>query len=332
MWIILISGFIFGAALQIAKLNHFNTIVGQALLENYAVAKTILFTIGLSSILFGILNYYELAEFHIKPFILFGVLIGGLLFGIGMSILGYCPGTMVVSAGNGSLDAIFGIIGGLVGGFLYSILFPYLEPFYRFNYGEIGLYQFVGNKLLYLIWIILIGTSLIVISFIFNKKNKIDNKWILSAFILASLNIIISLKDVLNRPIGASTAFPYAANIIIDNTQNQYFQSIMTPGNWELVFLLGALISGIILSITTRAFEVRLMHDLWIAKKGTNKTKRILYSLLGGFILIIGARFAGGCTSGHVISGGMQIAFSSFTFAFIAFITLIIFGRKFYKS
>ena len=53
---------------------------------------------------------------------------------------------------------------------------------------------------------------------------------------------------------------------------------------------------------------------------------------LGGFILIIGARMAGGCTSGHILSGGMQFAFSSMFFSIFVFAGLLITGRYFYKK
>ncbi|MCK5815768.1 MAG: YeeE/YedE family protein, partial [Flavobacteriaceae bacterium] len=74
-----------------------------------------------------------------------------------------------------------------------------------------------------------------------------------------------------------------------------------------------------------------LIYSNWERFKGNSKPKRIIWSLLGGFILIFGARMAGGCTSGHIISGGMQVAISSMVFAVFTFIGLLGTGKLFYK-
>jgi len=79
---------------------------------------------------------------------------------------------------------------------------------------------------------------------------------------------------------------------------------IQKPGNWELIFLSGAFLA----------------------------VKRVVWSFIGGFLLITGARMAGGCTSGHILSGGMQLAASSLLFAVFVFAGLLITGKVFYKK
>ena len=126
--LILASGFLFGAALQYAGLNKYNVISGMATLENFAVAKAIAVAIGVGAILLNIEILSGFASYHVKPVILGGIIIGGLIFGTGMAILGYCPGTLAVSLGEGSLDAFTGILGGLTVGLVYTILIPYISP------------------------------------------------------------------------------------------------------------------------------------------------------------------------------------------------------------
>ncbi|VAY88600.1 hypothetical protein CARN8_3350001 [mine drainage metagenome] len=53
---------------------------------------------------------------------------------------------------------------------------------------------------------------------------------------------------------------------------------------------------------------------------------------MGGVLLLFGARMAGGCTSGHIISGGMQLAYSSLLFALVVFLTFLTTGRLFYRQ
>ncbi len=64
--------------------------------------------------------------------------------------------------------------------------------------------------------------------------------------------------------------------------------------------------------------------------RGHNKVSRLLWAFVGGFVLIFGARMAGGCTSGHILSGGLQFAISSFVFMVFVSIGLVITGWLFY--
>ena len=103
---ILVLGFLFGSILQYAKLNRYNVISGMATLENLAVAKAIAVAIGVGIIIIAVEIGLGYASYHLKPLILGGIVLGGLLFGVGMAILGYCPGTLSVSLGEGSIDAL----------------------------------------------------------------------------------------------------------------------------------------------------------------------------------------------------------------------------------
>lgn len=85
---ILVFGFLFGAILQRAQLNKYNTISGMATLEDYTVAKAILVAIGLGVMLINFEIGTGQALYHVKPFIAGGIILGGLIFGSGMAILG----------------------------------------------------------------------------------------------------------------------------------------------------------------------------------------------------------------------------------------------------
>ena len=65
---------------------------------------------GLTVLVTGVVEL-GLASFHVKPLLMGGAVWGGLVFGFGMAVLGYCPGTMAISAGQGSLDALVGLVG-----------------------------------------------------------------------------------------------------------------------------------------------------------------------------------------------------------------------------
>ena len=329
----LILGFLFGATLQYASLNKFNVISGLALRENFTVAKAIAIAIGIGIILLNLEIGFGFASYHVKPFIVGGLIFGGLIFGAGMAILGYCPGTLAISFGEGSVDAFIGIIGGLFGGVFFTLVLPFIKPLLGPDLGEISLNSIVGSNTLFFILIFIIGAVFILAAFGLHKIDKSKSKkWIFSGMALAILNMIVFSSSVSNRPIGASTSYPYLADLISGVTNNDYFSKIKAPGNWELIFLAGAFIAGLTISLMKKEFKLILIHENWKTYKGNSNFSRSIWAFFGGFILIFGARMAGGCTSGHILSGGMQLAFSSLTFAVFVFAGLLVTGEIFYKK
>jgi len=331
---ILFFGFLFGALLVYARVNKYNVISGMATLEDLTVAKVIAVTIGVGMIILNIEIGAGMAVYHVKPFLLGGIILGGLIFGTGMAILGYCPGTSVVSLGEGSLDALVGIIGGLFGGLVFTLVLPGIQSVLGPDLGKISLYTLTGeSSVLFFILVFIIGILFIWAGFWLNKREKKKNmEWLYAGAGLAILNGIVFLSLTTNRPIGASTAFPYIADKLAGLTDNDYFRKIETPGHWEMIFLSGALVAGFVFSMAKKEFKLKILHDRWIKYKGESEHKRILWAFVGGFIVIFGARMAGGCTSGHIISGGMQIAVSSLVFAVFVFAGLLITGKLFYTK
>ncbi len=331
--IILILGFLFGASLQYAYLNKYDVISALSTRENLAVVKAIAIAIGIGAIILNVAIALGLAHYHIKPFVVGGLIIGGLLFGTGMAILGYCPGTLSVSCGEGSVDAWLGVIGGVLGGLFYTVILPFIQPVLGPNLGKISLQSLVGSTTIFYVLMFIVGFIFIMVAFGLHKidKNK-DKKWIVSGIALALLNTVVFLTAVTNRPIGASTAFPYVGDSIFHFTDNNYFGKIQTPGHWEMIFLAGAFISGFVISNIRKYFKINALPVNWVKYKGNSVPKRLVWSFVGGFILIFGARMAGGCTSGHILSGGMQLAFSSLFFAIFVFAGVLITGKIFYKK
>ena len=330
---ILILGILFGATLQYASLNKFNVISGLAILEDLSVVKAIALAIGVGILLLNIEIAFGLASYHVKPFILGGLLFGGLIFGSGMAILGYCPGTLAISLGEGSIDALIGIIGGLFGGIIYTLALPFIKPLLGPDLGILSLNATLGSSTLYYIISSIIAAVFIAASFWLQKADKVKSKkWIFAGIALAILNTIVFSSALTNRPIGASTTFPYVGDFLSGITNNDYYAKIESAGNWELIFLTGAFIAALSISLIKKDFKLILIYDNWKKYKGDSKLKRIIWAFVGGFILIFGARMAGGCTSGHILSGGMQLAYSSLFFAVFTFIGLLVTGKFFYKS
>ena len=75
-----------------------------------------------------------------------GVLAGGVIFGIGWAVSGYCPGTCVVGASEGKKDAIFTVAGALLGAFVFSLAYPAIERVLiePANFGKVTLESVLG--------------------------------------------------------------------------------------------------------------------------------------------------------------------------------------------
>src|SRR4030042_5502931 len=124
----LMVGILFGFLLQKGGVTKYDIIMGQLLLTDFTVAKVMLTAIVTGKIGVHLLKSLGKAELHPKPGSFGSTVIGGLLFGIGFGILGYCPGTMAGAGGQGSLDGPFGgIVGLLIGAGLFSEFYPVLE-------------------------------------------------------------------------------------------------------------------------------------------------------------------------------------------------------------
>ena len=138
-----------------------------------------------------------------------------------------------------------------------------------------------------------------------------------------------------DRPIGASTYVPYFAGIIfdLDPEKYTYLKEIHNAGSWEGVMLLGVLFGAFLNAMfITKTFRFTIVPAAWKRYKNNSVTSRLLWSFVSGFFLIIGARLAGGCTSGHFLSGMTQTAISSMIFGGVVMVTLVVTGKLFYKD
>jgi uncharacterized membrane protein YedE/YeeE len=125
-----LTGLIFGFLLQKAHVTRFSVIAGQFLLKDFTVLKVMLTAIVVGAIgIYGmrLIGMLGPEDMHIKNATLLGNAVGGVIFGIGMAVLGYCPGTGVAAIGDGSRHAIAGLIGMLVGAGVYAEVYPWMK-------------------------------------------------------------------------------------------------------------------------------------------------------------------------------------------------------------
>lgn len=124
----LLLGVAFGFLLQKGGATSYDVIIGQLLLVDFTVVKIMLSAVITGMIGVHLLRSAGLAQLHPKPGSLGASALGGLIFGVGFGLLGYCPGTLMGACGQGALDALLGGLPGiLIGAWLLSAFYPRLE-------------------------------------------------------------------------------------------------------------------------------------------------------------------------------------------------------------
>ncbi len=127
-----------------------------------------------------------------------------------------------------------------------------------------------------------------------------------------------------DKPIGCSTAFTRSSgmieHIIHGSKVNEklYYKKFTPSIDWEVMLVAGIVIGAFISSMISGVFQLQWVPSTWAASFGDNFSLRLIVALIGGILLGFGSRWAGGCTSGHGISGTLQLALSSWI-AFICF-------------
>ena len=121
--LVFLIGIIFGGIIQYTRVDKFEKIAGFSMLKDTIIPKMLFLTVGLTSIGLYFMIDAGTANYHVKPIIWQGLIIGGILFGISMAILGKCPGTGPVSIAEGRIDVLVGAIGGLLGGLVFTLYY-----------------------------------------------------------------------------------------------------------------------------------------------------------------------------------------------------------------
>ena len=126
-WLAIPMGLLFGVLLHRGGVANYNVIVNQFRFKDFTVLKIMFTAIIVGGLGVLVLKGMGHAQYHIKPANMLGVVLGAALFGVGMVLYGYCPGTGVAAMATGSLHAVVGFGGMLLGGVLYALSFTWVE-------------------------------------------------------------------------------------------------------------------------------------------------------------------------------------------------------------
>ena len=129
-----------------------------------------------------------------------------------------------------------------------------------------------------------------------------------------------------NKPIGCSTAFTRTSGMIEKLFRGRkveekpYYKQFAPEIDWEWMLVVGVVIGAFISAQLSQQFAANWVPEAWAAVFGGSPIARWIVALVGGILMGLGARWAGGCTSGHGISGTLQLAASGWIAAVCFFI------------
>ena len=153
-------------------------------------------------------------------------------------------------------------------------------------------------------------------------SNKVQSSW--NPYVAGGLVGLLAIASVLisslliNKPeyLGTSTTFVRCAGMIEQTVNpdfvanNAYYQKEKIKIDWQMLFVLGIFIGALGASLASKTFSVVPVPSIWEKRFGKNILKRSVGAFAGGAIAIFGVRLAGGCPSGHGLSGMMQLSVS----------------------
>ena len=180
--------------------------------------------------------------------------------------------------------------------------------------------------------------------------------WVVSGI---AIGLIFLMAVFLVKPIGVSTQFVIldgivwdavdddivikdekakkgysSSNAYLNKSGGKYAKSVAKPVNYSFIFvvamLAGGLLGSLLQSSPTNKQSLK-SPQVWRDKYGNSLSKRFIASFIGGVFVLFGARLAGGCTSGHMISGMMQTSISGYLFAAGAFAVAVPLAIFMYK-
>ncbi|KAE8445046.1 hypothetical protein EG329_013760 [Mollisiaceae sp. DMI_Dod_QoI] len=304
------AGAIFGVALTAAGVYSPSVIIGQMQLSDFHMLKAFLAASASSAL--AIILAQRLGLTACKPrtpntLNLFssydGNILGGALLGVGMALSGACPGTLLPQIATGVRSGPFVLLGGLLGGILFS---GYGKRFVRTVRDKEAIskptvYQKIGGKrkTAMAVYEVLCLSCLGAMRNVYPEKvgvlisAAIGGLWIgFSQF----MSLLLT-----GSTLGVSTAYEqigdlfwWAEQLLLGGKTGPM------PSIRGTAFAIGTLFGALILSVVVQ-----------IPSPNENIEVGFARAVIGGILLVVGARFAGGCTSGHGISGMSQLSVSS---------------------
>jgi hypothetical protein len=351
-----LTGLAFGIVLYKIGATRYSRVMGMLTLRDTKVMKFTFMTIATASFIYGLASIFGIAEnLHlvprIMPFTGFANVLGGLIFGVTLGLVGFCPGTCVAKAGGQSGNKKFAahssILGLLTGILVYNLIKEPLVDFKIISLRQdpITLHGLLGLPygVVALIWgALFILISILVDNYtsekIFAPEKTISNvvdrlkgewSWQFSGLIAG---IIITLATAQDGYLGFSGALlalvGWASHLI--GYPISLVPTITPEIAWRAFLIIGVFPGGVL----AKSFSLKSYAEAHHPIKKVLHIQTLVKSFFGGLGLALGAMIGGGCTTGAylaawpTLSVGSLVMGGTFFAASMAVANLALLGKK----
>jgi uncharacterized protein len=395
-WIGMLIGFGIGAAAELWGIANPESIIRLARWKDRLFIACV--SVGGSvavPVLFGLYALGIQMHFGLKDFYPWGLLLGGILFGTGMAISGYFPGSEWMALGEGRRDALYAVPAGLMGAFAWTMLSSTGLGQWLVQTHNLGQILVTGKtiaesnpNMLFLLAIVFTFPLLTVAWFIpryqaskhvclraqlrgraghdedspvlhairednvayllegsIARKGSKAEKFVRAlasepnsyspvlVIVAVTVALVVVLGLVLHQIFGESTTYSWLVSFFTPSVP--YSQTVQRTIGWEpfsdLGTYLGAFFSAVVISKRYTAFR-KIIPPSWRNRFGDSQIKRAFGVTIGSFLVLFGARMAGGCASGHILSGIFQMAASGIFFGLVVITSTVIAARLIYGN
>lgn len=320
-----LCGLVFGIAVEKSRVFEPAVVTNQMLFRKFIMMKVFLTSLTVGMFFLSVLS---ILPFTRKSYLLsrasyigglnkkgyFGISLGGFILGSGMAVVGTCPGLVGIQMGAGVQNSVFALVGVLTGTVLYGVTEPYLtsltKPSTPIKYHF--LYQLMGSPPFIISFPIFSMLGIVVFSLemmypwqyeVAMQASDFVGKAVLATpcwhpYLCGALigSLQVPLVLILNATLGGSRCYCTVVSQGIINKPMEKLSPYLAKfrkgfSNWWQVIFIGGSVVGSYISASASG------------QYGNVDGVSPGVAFLGGTMIIFGARMAGGCTSGHGLSG-----------------------------
>lgn len=395
LWVGFLIGVAFGVPAALWGIGNPETIIRAARLVDRLLIGCFAFVTAIGAVLlYGLHALGFSMHFSPKPLYIVGVALGGILFGVGVAISGYLPGSELIALGEGRRDVLYAIPGGLLGAAVWSVV--YQTPAGQWlvttaNYGDLVVTGNVAHLHPWAMFAVAVGYASVALTLLYflprykggkhscfrhlgncsldehdqaymrdtaeylaegaadptgmstpgwyqrltTREVPAANFYARTTMVVGvAVAVVVVFAIFLHQIFGQSTTYSWLAGQLF-LPHFAYSQEVFDTIGWEpftnVGVLFGGLISAVLVSRRFTAFRA-VIPPSWRNRFGPSPAKRAVGSFGGSFLVLFGARMAGGCTSGHTLSGGVQLSLSAWLFTTAMVTAMFTTARLLYRD
>jgi uncharacterized membrane protein YedE/YeeE len=301
------AGAVFGVALTASHVYLPTVIISQLQMRDFHMLQTFLTASATSAVVMLAFERLGISQRKIRPnstlnwFSRYDAnILGGALLGIGMSLTGACPGTVIVQIANGISSGIYVAVGAVLGGFFFAKFGKSLAANCQSPpptaAETIAMKLNIDPMKVFLTFEAMCAGAVAVTSLVTRKESHGSLHPIAGGLLIGCAQATSILLT--NTPLGVSTAYEQIGRYICRALGQTGVAAPPSPPQ-ALTFASGILVGSAVSATFLPSAPIEVVQ---VSK---------LSAVVGGFVMLVGSRAAGGCTSGHGISGLACFSFSS---------------------